>query len=122
MSRTVQTGTSTTAHPGSMIAIMIRKTQMLKTERSMTTLRKDHLMREIMRSIVTERMRMKRWWQGGTIRETRSHCVTKSSIRSKAPTRIKAVIKSLISRYPRGLRVMTTTMETVICIDNDLLN
>jgi hypothetical protein len=119
MSRTVQTGTSTTEPPGNMIAIMIRKTQMLK---SMTTLRKNHLMREIMRNIVTGRMRMKRWWQGGTIRETRSHYVTKSSIRSKASTRIKAVIKSLISRYPRGLRAMTTTMETVICIDNDLLN
>jgi hypothetical protein len=31
-------------------------------------------------------------------------------------------IKSLISKYPRGLKAMMTMMETVICIDNDLLN
>lgn len=122
MSRTAHAGTSMTAPPGNMIVIMIRKTQMLRTERSMITLRNDRLMREIMRSIVIERMKMRRWWQGGTIREIKSHCVTKSSIRSKVSTRIKTVIKSLISRYPRGLRAMRTTMETMICIENDLLN
>jgi len=77
-------------------------------------------MRGITRIIVIGRTRMKSRWLRDTMGGSLSLCAIKSSIRSKEAT--KMMIKSLISKYPRGSKAMMTMMETVICIDNDLLN
>ena len=115
-----QANTSPTVLRENMTAIMTLKTQISRTVRSMTIQTRDLHTRAMMKTIVIERRRMKRWLRISTI-GTRSLWGAKFLIRSDRWDLRVEMIKRWIWWYLRGSREMMK-METAICIDNGLLN